>query len=44
MDLVNYMKNYKEFLEKVFIGMYVIVKSNIDEVVKGVMFCLKKIN
>lgn len=44
MDLVNYMKNHKELLEKAPTGMYAIAKSNIDEAVKGVIFCLKKIN
>ena len=44
MDLVNYMKNHKEFLEKAPTGMYAIAKSNIDEAVKGVIFCLKQIN
>ena len=44
MDLVNYMKNHKELLEKAPTGMYAISKSNIDEAVNGVIFCLKKIN
>ena len=44
MDLVNYMKNHKELLEKAPTGMYAIAKSNIDEAVRGVIFCLKKIN
>ena len=44
MDLVNYMKNHKELLEKAPTGMYAIAKSNIDEAVKGVIFCLKQIN
>ena len=44
MDIVNYMKNHKELLEKAPTGMYAIAKSNIDEAVKGVIFCLKKIN
>ena len=44
MDLVNYMKNNKEFLEKAPSGMYAVAKSNIDEAVKGVIFCLKQIN
>lgn len=44
MDLVNYMKNHKELLEKAPTGMYAIAKSNIDEAVRGVVFCLKKIN
>ena len=44
MDLVNYMKNHKEVLEKAPTGMYAIAKSNIDEAVRGVIFCLKKIN
>ena len=44
MDLVNYMKNNKELLEKAPTGMYAIAKSNIDEAVKGVIFCLKQIN
>ena len=43
-DLVNYMKNNKEFLEKAPSGMYAVAKSNIDEAVKGVIFCLKQIN
>ena len=42
MDLVNYMKNHKELLEKAPTGMYAIAKSNIDEAVRGVVFCLKK--
>ena len=44
MDLVNYMKNHKELLEKAPTGMYAIAKSNIDEAVKGVIFCLKQTN
>ena len=44
MELVNYMKNHKELLEKAPTGMYAIAKSNIDEAVRGVIFCLKKIN
>ena len=44
MDLVNYMKNHKELLEKAPTGMYAVAKSNIDEAVKGVIFCLKQIN
>ena len=44
MDLVNYMKNHKELLEKAPTGMYAIAKSNIDEAEKGVIFCLKQIN
>ncbi|WP_261788388.1 C-terminal helicase domain-containing protein [Fusobacterium polymorphum] len=44
MDLVNYMKNHKELLEKTPTGMYAVAKSNIEEAVKGVIFCLKKIN
>ena len=44
MDLVNYMKNHKELLEKAPTGMYAIAKSNIDEAVRGVIFCLKQIN
>ena len=34
----------RELLEKAPTGMYAIAKSNIDEAVKGVIFCLKKIN
>lgn len=44
MDLVNYMKNNKEILEKAPTGMYAIAKSNIDEAEKGVIFCLKQVN
>lgn len=43
-DLVNYMKNNKEILEKAPTGMYAIAKSNIDEAEKGVIFCLKQVN
>lgn len=44
MDLVNYMKNNKEILEKAPTGMYAVAKSNIEEAEKGVIFCLKQIN
>lgn len=44
MDLVNYMKNNKEILEKAPTGMYAVAKSNIVEAEKGVIFCLKQIN
>ncbi|MEE0137727.1 helicase-related protein [Fusobacterium ulcerans] len=44
MDLVNYMKNNKEILEKAPTGMYAIAKSNIDEAERGVIFCLKQVN
>lgn len=44
MDLVNYMKNNKEVLEKAPTGMYAIAKSNIEEAEKGVIFCLKQVN
>lgn len=44
MDLVNYMKNNKEALEKAPTGMYAIAKSNIEEAEKGVIFCLKQVN
>ena len=44
MDLVNYMKNNKEILEKAPTGMYAIAKINIDEAEKGVIFCLKQVN
>lgn len=44
MDLVNYMKNNKEILEKVPTGTYAIAKSNIEEAEKGVIFCLKQVN
>ncbi len=44
MDLVNYMKNNKEILEKAPTGMYAVAKSNIDEAEKGVIFCLRQIN
>ena len=44
MDLVNYMKNNKEILEKAPTGTYAIAKSNIEEAEKGVIFCLKQVN
>lgn len=44
MDLVNYMKNNKEILEKAPTGMYAVAKSNIEEAERGVIFCLKQIN
>ena len=44
MDLINYMKNNKEILEKAPTGMYAIAKSNIEEAEKGVIFCLKQVN
>lgn len=44
MDLVNYMKNNKEILEKAPTGMYAVTKSNIEEAERGVIFCLKQIN
>lgn len=44
MDLVNYMKNNKEILEKAPTGMYAIAKSNTDEAERGVIFCLKQVN
>ncbi|NME35325.1 MULTISPECIES: helicase-related protein [Fusobacterium] len=44
MDLVNYMKEHKEVLEKAPTGMYAIAKSNFEEAEKGVIFCLKQIN
>lgn len=44
MDLVNYIKNNKEILEKAPTGMYAVTKSNIDEAEKGVIFCLKQVN
>lgn len=44
MDLVNYMKDNKEALEKAPTGMYAVAKSNIDEAESGVIFCLKQIN
>lgn len=44
MDLVNYMKNNKEILEKAPTGMYAIAKSNFEEAERGVIFCLKQIN
>lgn len=43
-DLVNYMKNNKEILEKAPTGMYAVAKSNIEEAERGVIFCLKQIN
>lgn len=44
MDLVNYIKNNKEILEKAPTGMYAVAKSNIEEAERGVIFCLKQIN
>lgn len=44
MDLVNYMKNNKEILEKAPTGMYAVAKSNIEEAERGVISCLKQIN
>lgn len=44
MDLVNYMKNNKEILEKAPTGMYAVAKSNIDEAERGIIFCLKQVN
>lgn len=44
MDLVNYIKNNKDKLEKAPTGMYAITKGKIEEAQKGVIFCLKQIN
>lgn len=44
MDLVNYMKENKNIIEKSPTGMYAIAKSNIEEAEKGVIFCLKQVS
>lgn len=44
MDLVNYMKDNKEILEKAPTGMYAISSVSNDETEKGIIYCLKKIN
>jgi superfamily II DNA/RNA helicase len=44
MDLVNYMKDNKEILEKAPTGMYAISTLSNDETEKGIIYCLKKIN
>jgi len=44
MDLIEYMKENKEMLEKSAFGMYAITSTNIDAGSKGVIFCLRHIS
>lgn len=44
MDLVNYMKENKNIVEKAPSGMYAIAKSNTEDAKGGVIFCLKQIS